>query len=267
MSKQTYRNWECIIVNDGSTDDTELIAREWKEKDNRFIYISQKNTGLSGARNRGLHTARGSFLQFLDADDILDPKKLELSLKQLSELDKEEKKYIVLTNFQCFKEGPENATLPFCELKAQYFNFHNILYYWDRKFSIPIHCAFFGRELLEDFSFPLHLGAKEDWIMWLYVFKKKVEVHFIDMPLAFYRSHNDSMTQDPISMEENKIKALLYLENLIPVEELIPFYQYIIKTKYKQVSALQKSINNHRNSRSFRIKQKIGGVIRKFSKR
>ncbi|WP_374360648.1 glycosyltransferase family 2 protein, partial [Cloacibacterium sp.] len=50
---QTYQDWECIIVNDGSPDHTEEIAKNWVEKDTRFIYLSKENGGLSSARNAG----------------------------------------------------------------------------------------------------------------------------------------------------------------------------------------------------------------------
>lgn len=52
---QTYRDWECIIVNDGSEDDTKIIAAKWCEKDNRFKYVDQENKGVSAARNNGIH--------------------------------------------------------------------------------------------------------------------------------------------------------------------------------------------------------------------
>lgn len=264
---QNFQNWECIIVNDGSTDKTDLVAREWVAHDERFIYISQNNIGLSGARNAGLKVAKGDFLQFLDADDALAPDKIELSLKQISVLSKKKKNHIILTNFKCFKERIEDATTPFCELKSQYFDSHNILYQWDREFSIPIHCGIFSRELLKDFSFPVQLEAKEDWIMWLYLYSKKVETQFIDMPLAFYRSHNDSMTQNTDLMNQNKLNALLYLENILSDEELISFYQFIIGIKYKQVAVLQKSINNIRDSKVFKFRQELSKLIFKMFKR
>ena len=69
---QTYQNWECIIVNDGSPDHTEEIAKRWLEKDNRFRYIYKDNGGLSSARNAGIREAKGEYLFFLDSDDSLN---------------------------------------------------------------------------------------------------------------------------------------------------------------------------------------------------
>ena len=67
--EQTYENWECIIVNDGSPDDTAEVADTWVEKDDRFIYLFKENGGLSIARNFGIEHAKGEFILPLDADD------------------------------------------------------------------------------------------------------------------------------------------------------------------------------------------------------
>lgn len=74
---QTYANWECIIVNDGSPDHTEEVAKEWVNKDARFIYLVKENGGLSSARNFGLKHAKGKWIQLLDADDLLLANKLK----------------------------------------------------------------------------------------------------------------------------------------------------------------------------------------------
>ena len=64
---QTYTDWECIIVNDGSPDNTEDVAKKWVEKDTRFIYLSKENGGLSSARNAGIEIAKGEWILPLDA--------------------------------------------------------------------------------------------------------------------------------------------------------------------------------------------------------
>lgn len=80
---QTYPNWECIIIDDGSTDTTSAVAQEYQSRDKRFWYIHQANAGMSAARNRGLRMATGDFVQFLDADDLLVPTKLQVQIEYL----------------------------------------------------------------------------------------------------------------------------------------------------------------------------------------
>lgn len=81
LSNQTYPHWECIAVNDGSTDNTEQKIQEWVQKDPRFKLINQENAGPPAARNTGLNHFTGDFLFFLDADDLLDPHCLETLLQ------------------------------------------------------------------------------------------------------------------------------------------------------------------------------------------
>ena len=78
---QNYKNWEGIIVNDGSPDNTEEIALAYLEKDQRFKYFSKENGGLSSARNYGVKHASGEFILPLDSDDIIKPEYLEKAIE------------------------------------------------------------------------------------------------------------------------------------------------------------------------------------------
>jgi glycosyltransferase involved in cell wall biosynthesis len=80
---QTYHNWECIIVDDGSTDDTREIVLRLAAADGRIRYIRQKNQGQPAALNTGLRNFAGEYLQILDADDLLENRKLERQIEYL----------------------------------------------------------------------------------------------------------------------------------------------------------------------------------------
>lgn len=77
---QTYQNWECIIVNDGSPDETEKIATAWQIKDSRFVYLFKENGGVSSARNLGIENAKGEYILPLDADDKISNEYLKLGV-------------------------------------------------------------------------------------------------------------------------------------------------------------------------------------------
>ena len=84
LVNQTCSNWECIIINDGSTDDTHQVAQELCLQDKRIKYHHKKNGGLSSARNAGIDKATGGYIQFLDADDLIAPDKIEQQMRRLS---------------------------------------------------------------------------------------------------------------------------------------------------------------------------------------
>ena len=70
--EQTFSDYEVILVNDGSTDNSGLICQEYAEKDSRIRYFEKENGGLSDARNYGIEQAQGEYLTFVDSDDFLD---------------------------------------------------------------------------------------------------------------------------------------------------------------------------------------------------
>lgn len=210
---QSYSNWECIIINDGSTDNTDEIANEWVIKDTRFKYFYKKNGGLSSARNAGLEKMQGEYVLFLDSDDCIHKDKISKSINLLIN----QKLDIVISNFKMFKKNSTKLKPAFCNLSEQEFSFESILFNWDTKFNFPPHCCVFSSTILQNITFNESLKAKEDWFMWIQIFKENPKVKFINEALAFYRKNPKSMTKNWNHM--NKNTRLAYSEILSILDE------------------------------------------------
>lgn len=205
---QTHQNWECIIVNDGSTDHTEAVARKWAQKDSRFQYVYKENGGLSSARNAALEKASGDYVQFLDSDDTIHRDKFSKSLSP-------DKEYpLAVSQFTIYKNGMHLSG--YNRVEQDFLTFEGIVFGWDLKFSIPIHCALVSRKLLEGFRFDTSLTSCEDWLMWIHITQNNPEALLVDEPLAHYRKedNNNSMSSDLYKILQQRIRIFPILKKL-----------------------------------------------------
>lgn len=181
---------EIIVVDDGSTDPFTKRELENIKAIPKVKVFSQVNGGLSSARNKGLLKSTGSHIQFLDADDVISPKKFELQLDQNYH------------NYDLYISGYYTSDGMLFDLAEQLscFNYaatlHNLVLKWERGYSIPIHCAIFSKQLLNNIYFDFSLKAKEDWVFWTQVFIKKPKIKYDIYPLAVYRVANHNMTRN-----------------------------------------------------------------------
>ncbi|REC47114.1 glycosyltransferase family 2 protein [Chryseobacterium pennipullorum] len=264
LINQTYSNWECIVVNDGSTDHTEEKALEWQKKDSRIKYIKKTNGGLSSARNAGIDNATGDFVQFLDSDDFLYKEKLEKSVQKIDRKDNT----IVITDFQRFDDATKKLIPPHCILKEEYFNQKDILLEWDHSFSIPIHCAIFSKDIVEKYKFNEQLKAKEDWIFWLQAYGDHPKTHFVNEYLLAYRMSSAGMTNNEFFMYENKTKAIGKLEEIISDKDLLRafFKQNLLSAMEENFQMMERiRLLGYKRTMKYKINKvlKILGIKRK----
>ncbi|WP_372474250.1 glycosyltransferase family 2 protein [Capnocytophaga sp. ARDL2] len=185
--EQTYQNWECIIVNDGSPDNTEEVAKKWCEEDARFQYVLKENGGLSSARNTGIQEAKGEWILPLDCDDKISNRYLELAAKEF------DKGYTVIyCQAAFFGAKNEKWHLPEYSFKGQLYNNH-------------IFCsAFFKKqdwEKVGGYDTAMKHGY-EDWEFWLHILTKDSKVYRIPQVCFYYRQKEQSMITDLMAQQE-----------------------------------------------------------------
>lgn len=261
IQDQTHTNWECLIIDDGSTDNTKEVVEKFSSLDKRFLYFYKENGGLSSARNAGLDMATGDFIQFLDADDYIAPQKFEKSLILFEEkIDTAN----VISNYREFTTSTSDTTPPFFNLKPGFFNLKSVLNLWDVDFAIPIHCALFRTSAIINIRFDESLKAKEDWLFWIQFFRDKKQVYFLDIPLAFYRKHEVSMRNDKVEMHDNYFKVLDLVQPLISEGAYIDFLKSKLHFYKNQNREIHQKYNEIKNGLTYRVAVKVKGVTLKI---
>lgn len=192
--KQSFSRWEMIIINDGSTDDTQAIIEEFILKDPRIKLIVQENSGSALARRTGFIQSKGKYIYFLDADDRTKPDTLErlyLALKKWTEAVASYGNIleIDLDNNVIFKPGSIVEDLIPIDM------FPRII---ERGiFSIGGVCI--RRNFLTPDDFLTHLTIGEDWLFWCRLTAKGSFVFIGEDPIIEIRRHHNNKTKLPIS--------------------------------------------------------------------
>lgn len=197
---QTYRNWEIIIIDDGSTDNTEGIVKSYKEARIRYI-LHKSNLGLSAARNTGIKNSRGEYIAFLDSDDEWFPEKISC---QMNIFQKEDSKCgVVCTGGYRIKDN-QIISIKSVPINIDSFNekflFKNIT--WTSSVLVKKEC--FKKAGL----FDENLESCEDWDMWIRI-AKYYKFIFLEMPLTKYVIHSGQLSENLLK-KINARKRILF---------------------------------------------------------
>lgn len=235
---QTYRNWEAIIVNDGSPDNTDEIAKRYIDKDSRIKYIYQKNQGLATSRNVGIKNSNGEYILPLDADDLIEPTYLEKAINHFNRFPDTKLVYCKADLF-----GKINSPW-----ELQTYDYDSFI--WEN----CIFCsAFFKRSDYNktDGYNPNMIHGYEDWDFWLSLLKKDDKVYRIDEVLFYYRVKEVSMVTELANhLQEN----LVQLYNNHP--EIYDPYKEKLVIFYKEreiIPVLRNELDRIRHSYAYRL--------------
>lgn len=225
---QTYKCWELIIINDGSSDLTECIIDEYIKQGYPIIYHYQENKGLAYSRNEALKRSQGEYIAFIDHDDIWLSTKLEKQISVLGENDVA----LVYGNFFRFYPN-KNKRIAFRCNQPSGDVFERFLY----NFPVGLLTAVVTKRALDNLSgglFDKNLNLSEDYDVFMRLVYK-LKATYINEPLALYRVHQN--------MCSNKYKSKVPEEIKYVLEKLKRLYPEI-KDKYPSaISYLNSYIN------------------------
>lgn len=207
---QTYKNWELLIIDDGSTDNTCNIIKEYVSSDNRIHYFYQKNAKQAKARNLGLKNSKGDLIAFLDSDDLWLNNKLEICLKIFLENSQD----ILFTNAYQLRGNTKPLDinqLPDMEIEAGIYKGDNGLSRFLYQNKVPMLTAIVRKEAILNINGfrDSNRGGTEDYELWLNLLANGYTIRGIDQNLAFYRIHEQS-TSSTNNMKINVVEMFRY---------------------------------------------------------
>ena len=223
IQNQTYQNFECLLINDGSPDNSADICREYVAKDSRFKYFEKENGGLSDTRNYGIRQSKGSYITSVDSDDWLEHDALDRLYGAL----KKENADISIGRYNCYDESS-------CQYLFYNSNSEDSLEVIEGKAIIDregveemrngnwtvAYLKLFKRELLQDSPFPIGKIAEDTYWTWKILLRAS-KVVYLNRCVYWYRvgltstlsnTWSEKRIYDEIEAREEKLAILASLD-------------------------------------------------------
>ena len=237
IKNQTYKNFEVIMVNDGSKDDSETICMNFLRSDSRFRYLKKENGGVSSARNVGLDNVEGDYITFIDADDWVDENYLDLLITTV----KKNHSDIVVSSYKQFN-NIDIFYLRAYSLQEKYLlnfermNRDDFLTIFPKLMSTNV-CfnnavaKLFRKELVNDLRFDTSIKYGEDLDFYFRLYLNVDSISYVDEPTYIYRSHGDSTTSN-FNQEHAEQELSIFKQMYEKIQEIgLPSIHYFNKLK------------------------------------
>lgn len=237
---QDYANWECIIVNDGSPDNTEDIAKQYIKKDSRFIYISKNNGGLASARNNGIENSKGEYILPLDADDRIEPTYLKKAVEMFVQHPE-----LKLVYCKADKFGMVNEPWDLEEFSYNRFIWNNCIF-----------CSALYKRVDYNKTCGYNPNMRygyEDWDFWLSLIHEGDIVFRLDEVLFHYRVKQVSMTTGLLG----NVNETMLIQLCKNHPSIYSNYQERVIIYQQRIQIQQKAINSIQSSHAYRIGKAI----------
>ncbi|MBR1564164.1 MAG: glycosyltransferase family 2 protein [Paludibacteraceae bacterium] len=218
--KQTYKEWEMLIINDGSTDNSLIIAEGYAKRDNRIKVYSQANGGSASARNNGIRRSEGRYIALLDADDLWEPEFLESQLQLL----KEKQCQLVFGAHKRIDEGNKEILQPFFPPEKVTYN--------DLLKTCSITCLTALYDTVPHGKLYLHeefRSLRDDYIYWLEILQKCKVAYGNQNILGSYRILGNSVSRSKRKVIIPQYKVYRKIAGLSVVKSLYYLCQWAIR--------------------------------------
>ena len=274
--RQSYKNLEIILVDDGSPDNCPQMCDEWAKKDDRIKVIHKENGGLSSARNAALDIIKGDYISFIDSDDYIHPDMYKTMLEDAKRTGAD----IVKCGRYIDRDGTIER-LTFIKKPREY-NREEMLdcfFYHRDDFCSGVWDKLYKSELFGDLRFPDGLNS-EDYYVYAIIYSSAKKLYYNNRPFYYYRKREDSIcAADEInehSFDKIKVSDIVYeyvkkenperMEDAKIFQAVSRFAVYIITFQQKHSRELEKEwirslkekrsavLKNNKVSRLFKAK-------------
>lgn len=205
--KQTYGDWECLIIDNASADNTRAIVHDFEKKDVRFKYVFTEVKGLSNARNIGLKMAQGEYIQLLDADDLIDDRKL---IEHVNFLNLHLNFDLIYSDARYFNDGKPSERKFSMHVKDVDWmprisgNGNTLLNVLIKRNIFPVSAPLFRRKIVDcGILFNEQLSMLEDWDFWFRMAYKNFYFKYLNIEHAqtLIRIHSKSVSTNKLQMK------------------------------------------------------------------
>ena len=219
---QTYENWEMLIMNDVSTDNSLAVVNEYAKKDDRIKVVNtEKNMGVVKGRNHLIDLANGKYIAFLDADDYWHSQKLEKQIQFM----KEKNAGISCTEYTRVKENGEKINevvikpeISYTDmLKNNYLGCLTVMYDVEKV----------GKRYFKE------LEKNEDYVLWLEIVKDVKTIYGLKENLAYYRVLDNSRSSNKVKTAKVRWEIYRKIEKLPLLKSIYYFMHYAVRAVLK----------------------------------
>ncbi len=223
---QTFQNWEMIIVDDFSNDNSRNIISNFSEKDKRIKSIFlEENIGAAASRNVAIRQAKGKYIAFLDSDDIWKKDKLEKQITFMNEKD-------IAFSFTSYQPISEDGKIKYSVITAtKKMSYHSYL----KNTIIGCLTVIIDKEKTGDFQMP-NINSSHDMALWLLIMKRGFFAYGLGKNLAYYRIVSTSNTSKKWKAAKEVWGVYRKVENLNIIYSTYCFIGYVFNAIKKRMS-------------------------------